>query len=382
MQYIVIIGAFQALISLWFLRAREKKAISNSLFIILLSAIAVHLIIKFVIFKFIPDESIKQQMNTFISACYGPLVYLYTLTKSTKDFNIAAKWYIFIPFFVLMIGYFTISGVFIIIDRVDQKLLDTYNNISMIVLFAINLYYPLKSIFIANKTRNRTLSNSDYSIIIRISGCLLLMDCIVIISKVLLHILPQDTQIINDIVRSAAYILLLIICLLILRKNLVQENVSHTSTNTFESLLLPANNQTETVTENKTIDYESRFRELWEKLDNLVVKQQLFRNYDLTLDLLSAQTSINKYQISEMLNGYKHKSFYSYINEYRIEYFKHIVNKAIGKDEDINFLSLAYEAGFKSKSSFNRYFKEINGETPSEYYKNIVQQKAEDPAVF
>lgn len=382
MQYIVIIGAFQALISLWFLRAREKKAISNSLFIILLSAIAVHLIIKFVIFKFIPDESIKQQMNTFISACYGPLVYLYTLTKSTKDFNIAAKWYIFIPFFVLMIGYFTISGVFIIIDRVDQKLLDTYNNISMIVLFAINLYYPLKSIFIANKTRNRTLSNSDYSIIIRISGCLLLMDCIVIISKVLLHILPQDTQIINDIVRSAAYILLLIICLLILRKNLVQESASHTSTNTFESLLLPANNQTETVTENKTMDYESRFRELWEKLDNLVVKQQLFRNYDLTLDLLSAQTSINKYQISEMLNGYKHKSFYSYINEYRIEYFKHIVNKAIEKDEDINFLSLAYEAGFKSKSSFNRYFKEINGETPSEYYKNIVQQKTEDPAVF
>ncbi|OPC36801.1 helix-turn-helix domain-containing protein [Elizabethkingia miricola] len=382
MQYIVIIGAFQALISLWFLRAREKKAISNSLFIILLSAIAVHLIIKFVIFKFIPDESIKQQMNTFISACYGPLVYLYTLTKSTKDFNIAAKWYIFIPFFVLMIGYFTISGVFIIIDRVDQKLLDTYNNISMIVLFAINLYYPLKSIFIANKTRNRTLSNSDYSIIIRISGCLLLMDCIVIISKVLLHILPQDTQIINDIVRSAAYILLLIICLLILRKNLVQESASNTSTNTFESLLLPANNQTETVTENKTMDYESRFRELWEKLDNLVVKQQLFRNYDLTLDLLSTQTSINKYQISEMLNGYKHKSFYSYINEYRIEYFKHIVNKAIEKDEDINFLSLAYEAGFKSKSSFNRYFKEINGETPSEYYKNIVQQKAEDPAAF
>ncbi|MET7037891.1 helix-turn-helix domain-containing protein [Elizabethkingia miricola] len=382
MQYIVIIGAFQALISLWFLRAREKKAISNSLFIILLSAIAVHLIIKFVIFKFIPDESIKQQMNTFISACYGPLVYLYTLTKSTKDFNIAAKWYIFIPFFVLMIGYFTISGVFIIIDRVDQKLLDTYNNISMIVLFAINLYYPLKSIFIANKTRNRTLSNSDYSIIIRISGCLLLMDCIVIISKVLLHILPQDTQIINDIVRSAAYILLLIICLLILRKNLVQESASNTSTNTFESLLLPANNQTETVTENKTMDYESRFRELWEKLDNLVVKQQLFRNYDLTLDLLSAQTSINKYQISEMLNGYKHKSFYSYINEYRIEYFKHIVNKAIEKDEDINFLSLAYEAGFKSKSSFNRYFKEINGETPSEYYKNIVQQKTENPAVF
>lgn len=382
MQYIVIIGAFQALISLWFLRAGEKKAISSHLFIILLSAIAVHLIIKFVIFKFIPDESIKQQMNTFISACYGPLVYLYTLTKSIKGFNIATKWYIFIPFFVLMIGYFTISGVFIIIDRVDQRLLDLYNNTSMIVLFATNLYYPLKSIFIANKTHNKTLFSSDYSVIIRISGCLLLMDCIIIISKVLLYTQPQASQIINDIVRSAAYILLLVICLLILRKKLVPESTSHTSSNTFGNPVLSANNQTETVTENKTIDYEFRFQELWEKLDNLVVKQQLFRNYDLTLDMLSAQTSINKYQISEMLNGYKHKSFYSYINEYRIEYFKHIVNKAIEKDEDINFLSFAYEAGFKSKSSFNRYFKEINGETPSEYYKNIVRQRTEDPAVF
>ncbi|CAM3618267.1 AraC family transcriptional regulator [Elizabethkingia occulta] len=382
MQYIVIIGAFQALISLWFLRARENKAISNNLFIILLSAIAVHLIIKFIIFKFIPDESIKQQMNTFISACYGPLVYLYTLTKSAKDFNIVTKWYIFIPFFVLMIAYFTISAVFFIIGRVDQRLLDLYNNTSMVVIFATNLYYPIKSIFIANNMHNKAISNSDYSIIIRISGCMLVTDFIIIISKVLLYTRPQDSQIINDIVRGTAYILLLVICLLILRKNLVPENLYQTSTNTLENPVLPSNNQIETTTQNKTIDYEFRFRELWEKLDNLVVKKELFRNYDLTLDLLSAQTSINKYQISEILNGYKHKSFYSYINEYRIEYFKQIVNKAIEKDEDINFLSFAYEAGFRSKSSFNRYFKEINGKTPSEYYKHIVRQRDEGSAVF
>lgn len=165
-------------------------------------------------------------------------------------------------------------------------------------------------------------------------------------------------------------------------KNLVPENLYQTSTNTLENPVLPSNNQIETTTQNKTIDYEFRFRELWEKLDNLVVKKELFRNYDLTLDLLSAQTSINKYQISEILNGYKHKSFYSYINEYRIEYFKQIVNKAIEKDEDINFLSFAYEAGFRSKSSFNRYFKEINGKTPSEYYKHIVRQRDEGSAVF
>lgn len=75
-----------------------------------------------------------------------------------------------------------------------------------------------------------------------------------------------------------------------------------------------------------------------------------------------------------MLNGYKRKPFYRYINEYRIEYFKNMIEKAIEKNENINFLSFAYEAGFKSKSSFNRYFKEIIGKTPSEYYKNLINE--------
>lgn len=77
-----------------------------------------------------------------------------------------------------------------------------------------------------------------------------------------------------------------------------------------------------------------------------------------------------------MLNNYKNKPFYRYINEYRIEYFKNSVELAIEKNENINFLSFAYEAGFKSKSSFNRYFKEITGKTPSEYYKDLLQKNS------
>ena len=49
-----------------------------------------------------------------------------------------------------------------------------------------------------------------------------------------------------------------------------------------------------------------------------------------------------------------------------------MVEKAIQENRNINFLSFAYEAGFKSKSSFNRYFKDIIGKTPSEYYKNLI----------
>jgi AraC-like DNA-binding protein len=54
-----------------------------------------------------------------------------------------------------------------------------------------------------------------------------------------------------------------------------------------------------------------------------------------------------------------------------------MVEKAIQTNENINFLSFAYESGFKSKSSFNRYFKEIIGKTPSEYYKSLIKNNKE-----
>lgn len=372
MQYIVIIGAFQALVALSLL-VREKKELSNYLLIFLLSAIAAHLSIKFIIFRFIPDESIRQQMNTFISVCYGPLIYLYALSKIKKEFYLAQKWFIFIPLFVLMIAYFTILCVFLILNKVDHHLLNLYNNFSLAVIFTVNLYYPLKSILIIKKTKLENLDKNEYDFILKISSCILIMESLVIISKTFLQFYPENLDIFNLILRSVSYIILLIICLLIIRKNLKKQDAipSQSIANT------DVESENHKHIDNKisvinTVDYDEKFQEIWNKLDDTVKQQQLFRDCDLTLDQLALKTEINKYQISEMLNSYKNKPFYRYINEYRIEYFKKSINLAAENNENINFLSSAYEAGFKSKSSFNRYFKEIVGKTPSAYYKNLA----------
>jgi AraC-like DNA-binding protein len=376
MQYIVIIGAFQALVALWLLQFKEKKSPSNDLFIFLLSAIAVHLIIKFIIFNFIPDESIRQQMNTFIGACYGPLIYLYTLSKTKTEFSVTSKWYTFIPLFILMIGYLTASCVFFILNRVDQQLLGWYNNLSIIVLFTVNLYYPLKSMIIINKNQFKMLEKIEYDVIMKISYCILFMELCVIVSKILLQMYPENGQLINISTRVIAYFLLLVICLLIIRKSLKSDFII-ISEKKSESLEIHENiNFNEEKLSLNKVDYELKFSELWQKMDLSVKQNQLFRDCDLNLDQLALKTQINKYQISEMLNSYKHKPFYRYINEYRIEYFKDLVENAIKKNEDINFLSFAYEAGFKSKSSFNRYFKEITEKTPSQYYKSLIHSSS------
>lgn len=371
MQYIVIIGAFQALLALWLLQFRDKKSPANDLFIFLLSAIAAHLAIKFVIFNFIPEQSIREQMNTFIGACYGPLVYLYTLNTVKTGFSIAKKWFIFIPLFLLMIAYFTICCVFFILHRVDHALLDGYNHLSLYLIFTINLYYPLRSLLLLYKAN--PIQKAEHDVITRICYCILLMEFGVIVCKVLTYYYPEKSHIVNISIRSIAYFLLLVICLLIVRKNLKTEANNRTETDFYRSPEIMADyNGTEADALLPTIDYEKKFHSLWLRLDQSVKQKELFRDCDLNLDRLALQTEINKYQISEMLNGYRHKPFYRYINEYRIEYFKNMVEKAIQSNENINFLSFAYDAGFKSKSSFNRYFKEIVGKTPSVYYKSLL----------
>lgn len=374
MQYIIIIGAFQALVALWLLLVRDRKASSNYLFIFLLSAIAVHLIIKFIIFSYVPDQSIRQQMNTFISVCYGPIIYLYTLRKTKKDFLVAKKWYIFLPFFVLMIAYFTVSGVFLILNRVDKKLLDLYNDLSLSLIFIINLYYPVRSIIIANKNKGTLLHPVEYGVIMKISCCILFIESFIPVSKILQLKFPQDIGTINIIIRSLTYFTLLIICLLIIRKSFRIQNRNSPDAVLKAQIEIEKKDLSEEEAIH-TIDYELKFKDLWQKLDESVRMQKLFRDCELTLDQLAFKSKINKYQISEMLNGYQKKSFYQYINEYRIDYFKNSIVEAVEKNEDINFLSLAYDAGFKSKSSFNRYFKEIIGKTPSEYYKNLIKNR-------
>lgn len=62
------------------------------------------------------------------------------------------------------------------------------------------------------------------------------------------------------------------------------------------------------------------------------------------------------------------KTFYDYVNEYRVEEFKRLVNET-----DISrytLTALSEKCGFSSRASFFRHFKASTGITPSEYIKN------------
>jgi AraC-like DNA-binding protein len=53
------------------------------------------------------------------------------------------------------------------------------------------------------------------------------------------------------------------------------------------------------------------------------------------------------------------------VNEYRIEEFKSRMNDP--KYQHLTLVAIAYGCGFNSKSTFNSFFKEYTGFTPTEY---------------
>jgi AraC-like DNA-binding protein len=106
------------------------------------------------------------------------------------------------------------------------------------------------------------------------------------------------------------------------------------------------------------------------ELDLLVQEKKPFLNEELTLSSLADKLEISDKKLSTLLNQNMETSFYDYINGYRVEEVKKRL--ALPDSNTYTILAIAYDCGFKSKSSFNRIFKNNTHLAPSEYQKRLL----------
>jgi AraC-like DNA-binding protein len=191
----------------------------------------------------------------------------------------------------------------------------------------------------------------------------------------------------NFSTRSIAYSLLVLICVRIINYRYTDFNQSPSIAELESIILLPQVNSSlekeEEMSQGLNLELrrsvldEEDMKGIWLKLEDCMKQQVVFADCDLNLDKLAALSNLNKYHISETLNRYAEKSFYQYINEYRTNHVVGKLNDLHSKDIHVNMLNLAFDAGFKSKSSFNRYFKELTGQTPSEYFRSLTKMETQ-----
>lgn len=134
--------------------------------------------------------------------------------------------------------------------------------------------------------------------------------------------------------------------------------------NDAEKLEAVANQPQKQVTEKAGLHHE-KIDSLVQQIVVLMEREKLYQETELTLQQLAARLDVPTYQVSQALNEGLKKNFYDVVNGYRVEEAKRLLLDARNKNYTI--LSVGFEAGFNSKTTFNTVFKKFTGLTPTEF---------------
>lgn len=138
-----------------------------------------------------------------------------------------------------------------------------------------------------------------------------------------------------------------------------------------ESLLKETNNQIVQPSEpleankkyaNSSLDEATRARVL-KKVKRAFECEKIHRQSGLKLQGLCLATNESAHYVSQVINQDLGMSFFDVVNQYRVEEAK----EKLLQSQAQTILEVALEVGFNSKSTFNKAFKGVTGQTPSAF---------------
>lgn len=386
MNYIIAIGVFQSMIALAIIRASKKKRPADNLLLWLTVCIFVHLFIKFLIFTVVPFEEVRRGLNTFIGFAYGPLLWMFAKKLKDDKYIPFKHWYIFVPTLLAGVCYMGIVLHIMATGNVPHKAITLYNEVTQWSMTSFSFIFPLAAFLTARKLSD--FWEVERKLIYSISALFMSFTILPVLCPRLPHLLSLDIEHTTIIVRSVVYAILLTVTLLIFKYRLSLQTVLEEVKNITEPetdiaelpvAILPVAAVEETPQpERKSVLTSGQQANIIQKLEKLMAEKKLYKDDELTLEKLAATMQISRHHISEALNQYLSKTFYQFINEFRVQEIIATLNKCRTQEITPNILALAMEAGFKSKSSFNLYFKKYTGLTPTEYLKTGLETPKND----
>ncbi|MGI9552368.1 MAG: helix-turn-helix domain-containing protein [Aurantibacter sp.] len=129
------------------------------------------------------------------------------------------------------------------------------------------------------------------------------------------------------------------------------------------------------IAQNETTKYQgsnltpSQIETYKQQLLALLNTEKPFLNPQVSIADLSEKLCVSTKHLSQVINQSFNKSFFDFINTYRIQEVQQILKES--KDDKLTVLEAMYQTGFNSKSSFNTAFKKETGQTPTEFRKTI-----------
>ncbi len=374
-DFLLISGFIFSLIVIFLTKKSSQKKVTKNI-LISIYVLAIIYIVAFYIELHAKDTILFEVVGLLTSGIIllmGPLLLFYIESIFTTKNKLTRKnYYHFLAYpsyWVLIIGttltYYLIYGeTDTWEDFIDKTFLfywvETLIFVGYIV-FSINRFYDFKKILINN------FSSIDEK---RLSWtrCLLLGMLIVMSIDILTTIIEMLVVIEweTGYLTIISYIFLLIY--------LAYYGTYKSYTLISEQLLNP---EKEIVIKKENIVKDDlpndEFIQIEQKFNEVIIKNTPFLNPELNLNILAEQVGITNKKLSSFLNQHLNTTFYDFINSKRIDAVK---EKLLTEDlQQYSIMGIAFDCGFKSKSSFNRIFKKETGVSPTQYiesHKNIA----------
>lgn len=349
---------------------------------VMLVILLVHLSTKFLLLAVLKNQFLYTHLPTGFSLAYGPLLLVIARSTLGRPMRPRAILLHFIPFLVFSLVYvfLVIAGAMSAVSRPQIiGYVSWYQWLDLASLYG----YPIYSMVLLRGCQTRKAN------LVRQIAVVLLVG---ISSGWLIYMIEHRVHPISDFdLRLIPYIFLAATPVLILRYRLqgsveaapVAAVVATVAAATVEIAApeVDVAAPIEAISAMPDRRYEKsgldagRMDEYEASLAAFMRKSKIYLDPDLSLDVLASKMKMSKHHLTQLLNERIMKNFYSFINEYRIgEAIDQLNNPAL----QVNILSLAFDCGFNSRSSFNSYFKKITGHTPSAYRKMQLKNQPDD----
>lgn len=114
---------------------------------------------------------------------------------------------------------------------------------------------------------------------------------------------------------------------------------------------------------------EEEMKKLFGKIKSLFSEEKIYHDPELKIQHLAKHLGVTSHNISQTINQLAKKTFFEFVNSYRVAYFKWLLSDP--EKKKFTILALGMESGFNSKASLNRIFKKQIGITPREYQQQV-----------
>jgi len=388
MGFIFLVGSIQAFFFISLILTKKNKQAADLILLIWLFAMGIHLLSYYALYnEMFNTPGLKYIILLLPPLIYvhGPLLYIYAKYLTGKSSKFHPKYLLhFIPFTVSLCFYiyllvFKAEGDFTYLA--SRPIVSQYLTIIFYLLnIFLNPLYVVIVLVILSDHRQKIKLNFSYLERIDLNWLKFLAIGLGSISIIvwIVHVMSNFNILNLDFNRDFYIFISITLFVFVLgffgfRQGIIykfpSESIVYNDTksklNQSQSLMPDRKQKSDNSKYKKSQLTEKEAKKIIERLNKYMENDKPYKQNTLALLDVATTLNVSAHTLSQVLNIYMKNNFYNYINTYRVNEVKDMLMDT--KYDHFSHLGVALEAGFNSKSAFNRIFKNITGQTPTQY---------------